>query len=637
MRQFGAQRVSGKAILGVTGILFVLLCVFGGAGFLAIWKNMLGQSQASNTVTVYMAPTILPSNSLSGDAGDDFPKANTPTLPQTFPTLPPQVTVYPTAAIPPSNVDLEILFSQMSLEEKIGQMIMSGMPGRTADNQSAALIQRYYLGGIVYFSDNTQSPVQVLQLSQQLQSLAMATPRAVPLLIAVDHEGGRVFRFKSGLTHFPSPMALGAANRLELAYNVGAANALELRSVGINMSLGPVLDINDVPTNPVIGLRAFGGRVDLVTQVGRMYVIGLQDSGVMAVVKHFPGHGSTSVDSHTDLPVVNKPLEVLWANEFVPFANAIQSHVAGVMIGHIANLAVDPSGTPASLSPIFVQDLLRGKMGYGGVVMTDAMTMGAITEQYGQDEAAVRAVLAGCDVLTFTDPGYAIAAQRAILQAVHSGRISSERIDQSARRVLQLKASYGLFAMPVPSGGDVAYEIDLALARQVAQEAITSIGGALPVLTPGSPVLLITPDKMPSGSTVGDNLSMLGELLVQRGIGVNEWIYPIDDPDEINTIQEQALQAAPGYSQVVVVLYDARLRLANQGEHAQINLLEALLRSGIPLLVVAGSSPYDLALLPPGQAGLATFGLLDIQVDALANVLTGVAQPVGIMPVDAVK
>ena len=633
------ERLSGSgsrvtlAIYGVMGLLVAGMCIFGTLSVKVLSERFGpdGTSQVTIDTGQIVSATL---TALSKPLGDQVP---TPTLPPNFPTLPPEVTTYPTTEFKPSNVDVNALLAQMSIEEKVGQMLLSGLSGSTAGDQARVLVNQYYLGGIVYFGDNTRSPRQVLDFSQALQRLAQANPHAVPLLISIDHEGGRIFRFQNGMTHFPSAMTLGAANFPELTYNIAAANALELRSVGINTILGPVLDINDDPANPVIGLRAFGGRADLVARMGERYIAGLQHNGLIATAKHFPGHGSTNIDSHSTLPVVNKTLDELRANELAPFALAVQEGVSVVMVGHIANLIVDPSGLPASLSPVFVQQILREEMGFKGVVMTDALTMGAVTEQYDIPSAAVQAVKAGVDIVAVTGPDFAGGAHAAILQAVRSGAIPGNRIDDAVRRILLLKAQYGLFEAFVPAGGDIEYDRDLAWARQAAQSGVVLSGGSLPGLAPGAGLLVISPGLLPTGANPSDSLSLLGELLAGAGFRVDEWSYPVDNPYQIAAVQQQALQVLPSYSVVILVTYDARLRLVNQGDGAQRDLVNALVGGGIPLVVVVASSPYDLELLPAGQPALATFGILDIQMDALANILLGRAAAVGILPVEIKK
>ncbi len=554
----------------------------------------------------------------------------------------PAVTPSSPAVIPPTAmptpvlhraVDVDQLWAQMSLEQKIGQMLMAGFAGQEIPDQAAALIRDFHVGSIVYFGSNTHAPGQVLKLSRDLQGVAAQGALAIPLLIAVDHEGGTVFRFEQGVTHFPNAMAVGATGMSDLAFQVASASADELKAMGINLSLGPVLDINDEPANPVIGVRAFGGFSELVKAMGVPYIDGLQSNGVLAAAKHFPGHGSTMVDSHNSLPVLGKNYSQMQQNELMPFKAAIDHGVSIVMVSHIAAPQVDPSGLPASLSPVFLQDILRRDLGFTGVIMTDALSMGAITNAYSVGQAAVMAVRAGDDVLSYTSPGAVIEAYQALLNAARSDAALQKRIDESARRVIELKARAGLFDETLPEKADIRETEHQVLAGQVSQQAITLSGQAQPPLVKSNRILLVTPDVLPSGSVPGDNFTLFGELLRSKGVEVDEWIYSVDNPGQIAVTQSQVQKALPNYPQAIVVTYNAWLRQQTLGDHSQVGLLNAVMSSGIPTIVVAVASPYDLQLISAAQPGLATFGGLEVQVNALVVALLADTLPTGKMPV----
>ncbi|NWG75329.1 MAG: beta-N-acetylhexosaminidase, partial [Rubrivivax sp.] len=407
--------------------------------------------------TIWVATLLARSLSEAGEAPAQAGSSATAASPGQVAIQPPPLPTWtPRPAIPTppprptSAVDIDGLLNAMSLEEKVGQMIMTGIPGRAFDAQTAQLIETYHFGSVVYFAENTANPGQTRRLSQELQRAAAGAAHGIPLLIAIDHEGGRVHRFGQGLTHFANPMALGAAASPELAYQAAAAAARELLAVGINVSLAPVLDINDEPLNPVIGVRAFGGSPDLVTLMGMAYLRGLQDQGVIAAAKHFPGHGSTIEDSHFTLPIVNKTEAQLAQNELLPFQAAIRNQVGVIQVAHVAYPQLDPSGAPASLSPLLVQGRLRDELGFDGVVMTDAMSMGAITNRYSVEQAAQLAALAGNDLLAYPQAEMAIAAYQAILAGARDGTIPQSRIEEAARRGLRLKQRYDLFANAAP-------------------------------------------------------------------------------------------------------------------------------------------------------------------------------------------
>jgi beta-N-acetylhexosaminidase len=318
---------------------------------------------------------------------------------------------------------------------------MVGFTGTSVTSDLASFIKEYKPGGIILFSRNLECVDQIVELTNDLQR---CSPHS-PLLIAIDQEGGRVSRLPKGFTIFPPCDVLGRCNSTELAYAAAATIAKELRVIGINMNMAPVLDVNSNPDNPVIGDRAFGSTPDLVSELGWATVVGLQDHQVVACGKHFPGHGDTNVDSHKELPVVEAARERLETIELPPFRHAVAQGVATIMTAHVLYRALDEK-LPATLSPAIITNLLRQDMRYDGVVLTDDLEMHAIIDHFGIEDAAVRAVLAGCDVLLICkDRGREVAAFTAIEQAVASGVISIERLDHSAMRLARLKER---FVMP---------------------------------------------------------------------------------------------------------------------------------------------------------------------------------------------
>lgn len=563
----------------------------------------------------------------TGPVGARLPETSpmpAPTLLSPAPYTPPPTPI-------PSDADIEALLGRMSLEEKVGQMILSGLNGPGYGPQAERLITVYHLAGVVYFAENTRSAAQTLRLSQQLQAAASQSGQGIPLIISIDHEGGKVFRFQDDLTHFPNFMTLGAANSPDLAAQVAAAAAQELQAVGINASFAPDLDVNREPLNPVIGVRSLGGDPQRVAQIGAAYLNGLQAAGVIGAAKHFPGHGATASDSHEELPVVNRSLDELAQIDLIPFEAAIANGVGMVMVGHIAFPQIDPSGAPASLSPIFVTQILRQDLGYEGVIVTDAMSMGALTNSYPPDQAALLAAQAGCDLLAYTSPDSAIAAYETLLAAAQQGRLPAAQVEASARRVLRLKARFGLFG-ELPTGGPIPLEQNRSLAYQAARQAITLVGPAAAPLVNTPSLLLVTPDVLSSGQAAGDGYSYLGDLLRQRGLQVDEWIYSTDDNGQAAAISGQVQRALPQYPLAVLVAWDARLA-QRRGNPAQANLAAIIAASSTPLILVAGSSPYDLSLAPPGRPALATYGGLEVQLEALADALLSPTPPTGTLPV----
>lgn len=327
----------------------------------------------------------------------------------------------------------------MTLKDKIGQLFMLGFMGTSVSKQWTRIMTEYQPGGIILFARNLDSRDQIVRLTNELQKRVH-----VPLLIAIDQEGGRVSRLPKGFTIFPPAETVGQSQSTKLAYAAAATIAKELRAVGVNMNMAPVLDVNSNPANPIIGDRAFGATPTEVCEYGLATMAGLQDHRVVACGKHFPGHGDTTKDSHQELPEVAAPAERLRDIELRPFRHAIENGLASLMTAHVLYTALDPE-LPATLSPTILRSLLREELGFDGLVLTDDLEMHAIIDHYGIEEAAVRAFLAGADVLLICkDHDREVAAMEAVLTAVKDGTISEARLEASLRRVARVKERYVL-------------------------------------------------------------------------------------------------------------------------------------------------------------------------------------------------
>ena len=380
---------------------------------------------------------------------------------------------------PPPRPWSETTLNSLTLEEKVGQMLMPFLLGDFAPEGSAGwtriteMVDSQHVGGVIM---SVGTPVDVAVKLNALQRRSR-----VPLLVAADLETGAGFRMRGtvhlpttiplgGATMFPSMMAIGATGDPEFAYQVGRITAMEARAVGIHVPFAPVLDVNNNPDNPIINVRSFGEDPEMVAVMGSMFVKGVQEHGGLATGKHFPGHGDTDVDSHIDLPLITVDRARLDSVELVPFRRAIEDGIRGIMTAHVAVPSVtEDDSTPATLSENVLTTLLRDDLGFDGLVFTDAMDMNAIARRHGSAEAAVRAVEAGADVVLM--PPSAAAAAEGIVDAVRSGRLSEERIDRSVRRILQAKQDLGLHegalvdveAIPsrvgIPEYTDLAQEI----------------------------------------------------------------------------------------------------------------------------------------------------------------------------------
>lgn len=330
----------------------------------------------------------------------------------------------------------------MTLDEKAGQLMMMGIERSAIDDAAKKFIEERHVGSVILFKRNFASTAQSLQLINDVKSAN--AQNEVPLLIGVDEEGGRVTRLPDELKKLPPSRYVGSVNEGAFAYRAGQLLGRQVGAFGINMDFAPVLDVDSNPRNPVIGDRSFGSTPAIVSKAGLEQAKGMKEQQVIPVVKHFPGHGDTSVDSHVDLPVIAHSKERLAQIELKPFKDAIENGIEVVMVSHLLVQAYDRS-LPASLSEAVIQGLLRDELGFEGVVVTDDLVMGAIEKNYSAGEAAVRVIQAGGDLL-LVGHGYAPVDEmlNAVKEAAAGGEISETRLNESVERILRLKQSYGL-------------------------------------------------------------------------------------------------------------------------------------------------------------------------------------------------
>lgn len=356
-------------------------------------------------------------------------------------------------SVPSSNKDtlipqvektnsLQNKIAGMSLDEKIGQLVIIGFDGYTLDANITNLIKNQKVGGVILFGNNVKDSTQLVDLTNSLKSMNLQNE--IPLFISVDEEGGLVSRMPSEIKKLPSNQVIGSKNDGDLSYNIGRTIGEELKLFGFNMDFAPVLDINSNPNNSVIGDRSFGNNLSIVTKLGVKTMEGMASSNIIPVVKHFPGHGDTSVDSHIGLPVVNKNLESLSSFELLPFKEAIKKNVDTIMVSHILINKIDAT-YPASMSKAVITDILRKSLNFSGVVITDDMTMGAIIKNYDIGDAAVKSINAGSDIALVCH-GYdnELKVINSIKAALSSNVLQESRIDESVYRILKLKEKHNI-------------------------------------------------------------------------------------------------------------------------------------------------------------------------------------------------
>jgi len=343
-------------------------------------------------------------------------------------------------AVPPCPAVI-IIFAAVPLgtSRDIGQLLIGSFPSGTLSPELRSLAKEFDLGGVILFSRNVEAPEQVVELASEAEALG----RTAPAWVSIDQEGGRVARLKEPFTRWPPMAVLGRARSEALAERFARALARELKAVGITLDYAPVLDIHTNPKNPVIGDRALAEKADEVARLGGVIIRSLQDEGVAACGKHFPGHGDTSTDSHLELPLVEHPPDRLRAVEFEPFRAAIRHQVAFIMTAHVLVPAIDEE-RPATLSPAIVQRVLRNELGFEGVILSDDLEMKAISSRLPVPMAAVQAIQAGCDGLLICSGDVELQATtlEAIVKAAESGEIPAHRLDDAMTRLRRAKERF---------------------------------------------------------------------------------------------------------------------------------------------------------------------------------------------------
>ena len=329
----------------------------------------------------------------------------------------------------------------MSVREKVGQLFMPTIPGSTPA-AGAALVRRYHLGGVIYFPVNLRTPRQTAELSNGLQKAALKDT-GVPLAISTDEEQGIVSRLPY-VTRFPSNKLLASAKNPDEDTRLAATvTGEELKAVGINQDNAPDADVNINPNNPVIGVRSFGADPKKVAHLVGVAIDAYRKTGVAVVAKHFPGHGDTATDSHTGLPIINHTKAQWERVDEPPFQAAVEHHADVIMTAHIVVPRLDASRVPATMSKRVLGGLLRDRLGFRGVIITDSLQMTGATVEFGPEEAAVRAVVAGADMLLM--PQNLGRAYNAVLAAVESGRIPRSRLDDAVTHIIRMKDERGMF------------------------------------------------------------------------------------------------------------------------------------------------------------------------------------------------
>lgn len=489
----------------------------------------------------------------------------------------------------------------LTLEEKVGQLLMIGFHGKAVDDHLRGMLVDRHVGGVIVFFRNIEDGPSLARLTSEIQAKAK-----YPLLLSADQEGGSVLRVRRGASLLPSAMGAGRLGA-DAARAVGRIGGREMRAMGINLNLAPVLEINH-PSNPGIGIRAFGEDPQTVARCGAAYVQGLQEAGVLACAKHFPGKGLARQDAHLSLPVIDRSLEELESWELIPFRAAFEAGCKVAMTSHCSYPRLDDR--PATISPVVLTELLRERLGFDGILITDDMEMGAILNHRDGAEASEAAFLAGADILLIcADPAIQIQTYDRMLEGFRSGRLPVEKLDRAVERIARVKA------MTSPAVGDIA-----ALARENAPALDDIVGriievardpGHLLPLKGGKAIRVYWPDigvltRVEEGS-VGTGL--LKQHLATK-FGRVDWLDY--DPRDGKLKDGKAAGEEPTD---VRLFFSANAHLFPQ----QRELLTRLAGdTGTPLVLVALRNPYDTDLVP-SVTSMRTYGFLENVIRKLTD------------------
>ncbi|MDR1443797.1 MAG: glycosyl hydrolase family 3, partial [Treponema sp.] len=509
----------------------------------------------------------------------------------------------------------------MTAAEKTGQRFTLGFTGKTPSPEFRRLVKEYKAGNVILFRDNLESASQARRLTGEIRNIVEGETGHPPF-IALDQEGGVVTRLPRDMVNVPGAMALAAAGGRREVYEAARITAGELRRIGINLNLAPVLDVNSNPDNPAVGVRSFGTRPELAGALGTEVIRAFAEAGLLCCGKHFPGHGDTAVDSHLDLPRVDKDLAALETCELIPFKAAIAAGIPAIMTTHILFPRLEERSLPATMSRTIITGLLKEKLGFSGLVLSDGMEMKAIGDFYGVPEGCLAALGAGVDLVYICHESPQMEESlRAAAAAYNGGRFDREEFDRSVEKILLYKEKYASFGIDGgEEAGDFPERNAFLMRRTISLEGSAKAGSAiLPPL--GTRPFFTGPLAYRStiASAKPDDALDFASWFARRfgGEGVQSSLNP--GGEEIESICSRAA----GHSSVVLGCYNAHLN------RAQIDLAKALAGLHIPLIAAALRNPYDLKLMPPRAWKLAVWEYTENSFEALAGALRGDFIPTG--------
>lgn len=500
---------------------------------------------------------------------------------------------------------------EMTMRELLGQKLVFGFHGTKLTAEMKALIREYKIGNVILFLRNVENGEQLRGLCEEIQELIQGET-GHPAFIIIDQEGGMVSRLPKDGVNVPGAMAVAATGNPENARLASEITIRQLKGLGANFNMAPVLDVNSNPNNPVIGVRSFGDEAEKVADFGCAALAPYQGSGVLCCVKHFPGHGDTAVDSHLGLPRVDKTWEELEQLELIPFRRAIDAGAPAVMMSHVLFPKIEEAQLPCTMSRKMITGMLREKMGFDGLILTDCMEMGAIQDHFGTPAGVVASIKAGVDLAEISSSfDLEKASAEAVNRAAERGELDRRELEESVQRILRFKAQ--LYRKTEPERCNNAQ--DRALSEKLSRQAVSQVGGT-PFLADETTFFCGCRDYRASGAGNEDGSAAVFPKYLAKVFG-GKSLITTKEPDR--TEIQFALERAKNCGSIILGTCNGHLF------RGQLELARALAQTGKPMAVVALRNPYDLSALPENVWKLACYDYSPASLSALAEVLRGAA------------
>lgn len=509
----------------------------------------------------------------------------------------------------------------MTIEEMVGQKFVVGFPGYEFNEEVKEVIKKYKIGNIILFKENLKDEGQIKKLCAEITEF-ITSITGYPPFIMIDQEGGMVARLSENMGNIPGAMAISATGDSHNAYTAGYYTGLQLKELGINFNLAPVMDINSNPSNPIIGCRSYGDTPEKVSEYALQMAKGLDDAGVLSCAKHFPGHGDVSTDSHVTLPCVDKELDELEKLELVPFKKGIENKIPAIMSAHILFPKVEKDRIPATMSRKILTDILRKEMGFKGLILTDCLEMQAIKKFYGVEEGALAAFKAGADIIMISHtPSYFPEVISRIEVAIKDGSITAESIRESADRILSYKEKYLKCIKEDKSSQEFKEKIE-----DIREQTLTLVSKADYPLRIDLDTLFISPRPFNVGlvgNVKEDVASSFCEILAEK-FGAKALVIS-ENPSEEEI--ERAAELANKSSFVVVGTYNAHVF------RGQLKLIEKVLEKNPKAAIFALRNPYDLRDIPDTVWKYAAFEYTLPMINLIGKLLNNEIRVTGKLPV----